>query len=127
VVAVREARDRLTQGRTRDRDALYALVDRVVHGRSDAEIAAREGVSDDVVARRLDRAREEIFAALIERETGLARGAPEEVRLLLARIRRASSALGRACHEPGPSAVDLKRGVDLVLGDQSEASVVRGR
>jgi DNA-directed RNA polymerase specialized sigma24 family protein len=76
VAAVREARDRLTQGRGKDQDALYALVDRVVHGRTDGEIAARERVSADAVARRLARARAEVMAALLRREAGIEDGTP---------------------------------------------------
>jgi len=159
VAAVREARDRLTQGKARDQDALYALVDRVVHGRADGEIARREGVSADAVARRLERARDEVFLALVRREVGLEEGTPalalaaeafkdglrrpreererlaalpasarpEEVGALLARVRAALPGLARTCEGGTVAGRELRRGLELTLGDLPREETHAGR
>jgi len=69
-------RDRFTQGPDQDHDVLYALVDRVVHGKTNAEIARANGVSPHRVARLLRRARRTVFEALVTREVGLGPGDP---------------------------------------------------
>ncbi len=70
--AVAACRDRFTQGRHKDPEVLYALVDRLVHGKSNAQIAAASGVSVDKVARLLRRGRDAIFSHLLRDELGLA-------------------------------------------------------
>jgi DNA-directed RNA polymerase specialized sigma24 family protein len=69
--AVARCRDELTQGPRKDPDALYALVDRIVHGLASKEIAARTNVSADRVARLLERGRDAIFAHLLGRELSI--------------------------------------------------------
>jgi len=71
VEAVAACRDRFTQGKDADPDVLYALADRIVHGLSNVEIARKDGVSVDRVARLLRRGRDAVFAHLLRRETGL--------------------------------------------------------
>ncbi len=66
--AVAACRDRFTQGRHKDLAVVYALADRLVHGRTNAEIAARDGVSVDRVARLLRRGRDAVFAHLLGEE-----------------------------------------------------------
>jgi len=68
VESLAAAKHELTQGGDADHDALFALADRVVHGRTEAEIAASDGVSRDAVARRLRRAREAVWRSLLRRE-----------------------------------------------------------
>ncbi|MCO5167438.1 MAG: hypothetical protein M9894_13915 [Planctomycetes bacterium] len=68
VEAMAACRDRFTQGDDADPDVLYALADRVVHGRSSDEIAAQDGVSVDRVNRLLRRGRDELFRQLLARE-----------------------------------------------------------
>lgn len=69
--AVAACRDRFTQGPDQDPDVLYALVDRLVHGKSNRAIAEAGGVSVDRVNRLLRRGRDAIFAALLEAELEL--------------------------------------------------------
>lgn len=71
VEAMSACRDRFTQGAGSDPQVLYALADRIVHGLSSAEIAARDGVSVDRVNRLLRRGREEVFRQLLARELEL--------------------------------------------------------
>jgi len=74
--AVAACRDRFTQGRDRDPDVLYALADRLVHGKTNAAIAEQSGASPDRVARLLRRGRDAIFTHLVAGELGLARHDP---------------------------------------------------
>lgn len=69
--AVTDCRDRFSQGSQKDLEVLYALIDRLVHGRTNVEIAERNGVSVDRVARLLRRGREVIFSSFISRELSL--------------------------------------------------------
>lgn len=78
VEAMSACRDRFTQGKDSDPDVLYALADRVVHGRSNEEIAARNGVSVDRVNRLLRRGRDELYRHLLCDQLGLA---PDDGRL----------------------------------------------
>jgi DNA-directed RNA polymerase specialized sigma24 family protein len=71
VEALAACRDHFTQGTQSDPAVLYALADRIVHGRSNAEIARREGVSVDRVARLLRRGREVVFRRLLASELDL--------------------------------------------------------
>jgi len=68
IEALTAAKHELMQGDDADHDALFALADRVVHGRTEAEIAASEGTSRDAVVRRLRRAREAVWRNLLRRE-----------------------------------------------------------
>lgn len=74
VEALAACRDHFTQGNQSDPSVLYALADRIVHGRSNAEIARREGVSVDRVARLLRRGREVVFRRLLASELDLPMG-----------------------------------------------------
>lgn len=74
VEALAACRDHFTQGSQSDPAVLYALADRIVHGRSNAEIARREGVSVDRVARLLRRGREVVFRRLVASELDLGLG-----------------------------------------------------
>ena len=74
VEALAACRDHFTQGAQSDPSVLYALADRIVHGRSNAEIAKREGVSVDRVARLLRRGREVVFRRLLASELDLSLG-----------------------------------------------------
>ena len=85
-------RDRFTQGPDQDHDVLYALVDRVVHGKSNVEIARENDVSPHRVARLLRRARSALCQALVARELDLL---PDDPRLELA-----SEALALALRDP---------------------------
>lgn len=69
--AFAHCRDELTQGPKKHEDALYALVDRIVHGLSSEAIAKKSGVSVDRVARLLERARDAVFAHLLRGELGV--------------------------------------------------------
>jgi DNA-directed RNA polymerase specialized sigma24 family protein len=106
LAAVAVTRDRFTQGPEKDLAVLYALVDRIVHGLSSAEIAARSGQSPGQVARLLERGRDAIFEALLARELELSPGP----RLTVARdafkasLRRPSAA-GRALDALGDRAL----------------------
>ncbi len=73
--AVAACRDRFSQGKHRDLDVLYALVDRLVNGLSSVEISEKAGVSRDRVARLLRRGREAIFVQFVSRELELPEGA----------------------------------------------------
>jgi RNA polymerase sigma factor (sigma-70 family) len=76
VYAMSACRDRFTQGSEEDLDVLYAFVDRVVHGKSNVEIAREAGVSVDRVARLLRRARDCVFSELLAQQLDLERGDP---------------------------------------------------
>jgi DNA-directed RNA polymerase specialized sigma24 family protein len=71
VEAMSACRDHFTQGAGCDPDVVYTLADRIVHGRSNAEIARREGISVDVVNRRLRRGRQVIYRQLVARQLDL--------------------------------------------------------
>ncbi|MBL4845642.1 MAG: hypothetical protein JKY65_08960 [Planctomycetes bacterium] len=71
VEALAACRDHFTQGSESDPAVLYALADRIVHGRSNAEIARREQISVDRVARLLKRGREVVFRRLLANELDL--------------------------------------------------------
>ena len=99
--AVQACRDRFTQGPARDHDVLFALVDRIVHGRSGVEIARASGWSEDRVARLLERGRDAIFEHLLARELALA---PEDPQLA-----RALGAFKEALRRPRETARILER------------------
>ena len=143
VEAMAACRDRFTQGAGSDPDVLYALADRIVHGRSSQEIAARDGVSVDRVNRLLRRGRDELFRQLLARELELpaddpALAAPLEVfrdclrrpgdaEALLPRVRdpalreRARELLERVragvaqCARQRDASGELQRGIALAL------------
>jgi len=72
--AFQRCRDRFTQGKESDPEVLYALVDRVVHGRSSIVIARRNKTSVDRVARLLERGRHAVFESLLAGELELEPG-----------------------------------------------------
>jgi DNA-directed RNA polymerase specialized sigma24 family protein len=69
--AFARCRDRFTQGKDRDAEVLYALVDRVVHGHSSLAIARKNRVSVDQVARLLEKGRDAILESLVAGEVGV--------------------------------------------------------
>lgn len=99
--AVSACRDRFTQGADADPDALYALADRIVHGRSSAEIARKDGVSLDRVNRLLRKARDEVQRALLCRELDLDPRDPS--------LGALSEAFREALRRPGDAALLLER------------------
>lgn len=114
LAAVADCRDRFTQGKEKDDDVLYALVDRIVHGLSSKEIARKSGASADQVARRLEKGRDAIFRALLARELELN---PEQDS---ARLAAALAAFKETLRKPRESdAIVAKlgdRGLRLALG-----------
>lgn len=65
IEAVRRFHDRCRDGSERERERLYCLCGRLVHGWPQHEIAAREGLSRDQVKRHLEAARREIIGELL--------------------------------------------------------------
>lgn len=100
-------RDRFSQGPEKDLDVLYALVDRMVHGKPNTELARARGVSVDRVARLLRRGRDALFEAFVARELGLPRGD--------ARVADAVVVFKDALREPGRTAERLERVRDGAL------------
>lgn len=98
--AVAACRDRFTQGRDRDPDVLYALADRLIHGKTNAAIAAERGVSPDRIARLLRRGRDAIFARLVAGELGLADHDPA--------LDEATEAFRRCLRTPREAAAHLR-------------------
>lgn len=68
VRAVRAFHDAKLGGAPEDRETLYCLSDRLLHGLTYAQIAAKEGLSTDAVKRRLQAARRGILRALLQAE-----------------------------------------------------------
>jgi DNA-directed RNA polymerase specialized sigma24 family protein len=71
IAAVEACRDHFSGGPGKDLGVLHALTDRLVHGRSVTEIARQEGVSRDVIGRRLGKARAVVFSELVAGELGV--------------------------------------------------------
>jgi RNA polymerase sigma factor (sigma-70 family) len=112
-------RDRFSQGAERDLDVVYALADRMVHGKSNVEIAREKGVSVDRVARLLRRGRDALFEALLARELELPRGD--------ARLPLALDAFKDALREPRRVRERLARVPDRALEDALDAFLARFR
>lgn len=93
--AVTACRDRFTQGKTKDQAVVYALADRIVNGLSNAEIARRDRVSVDRVARLLEKGRDAIFERLLGRELALAADDP--------RLAHAVTTFKESLRRPGAS------------------------
>lgn len=91
--AFARCRDRFSQGPAKDPEVLFALADRIVHGRTNVEIARASGTSVDRVARLLRRGREAVLERLVARELALADGDP--------RIGPAAALLGESWRAPG--------------------------
>jgi hypothetical protein len=120
--APREARTarppRVSPGPEKDTDVVYALADRMVHGKSNVRIAREKGVSVDVVARLLRRGRDALFEALLGRELELPRGD--------ARLAQALEAFKDALREPGRADARLAR-LDAPLRDALDTFLQRLR
>lgn len=91
--AFARCRDRFSQGPQRDPQVLFALADRIVHGRTNVEIARAGAISVDRVARLLRRGREVVLERLVARELGLEEGDP--------RLGPAAELLGESWRAPG--------------------------
>jgi DNA-directed RNA polymerase specialized sigma24 family protein len=111
IEAVAACRDRFTQGAARDHDVVFALSDRVVRGLTNVEIAKATGASEDRVARLLERARDAIFAHLLERELAVT---PDEGAL---------SAFKEALRRPREAARTLEKLRDPGLAERLEGLV----
>lgn len=119
IEAMAACRDRFTQGADADPDVLYALADRIVHGRSNEEIASDAGVSVDRVNRLLRRGREEVFRQLVARELDLARDDP--------RLRAAVDVFREALRRPGDGAALAARLPDAALAERVDDLLRRFR
>lgn len=116
--AVAACRDRFSQGPHRDMDVLYALVDRLVNGLSSVEIAEKNGVSRDRVARLLRRGREAIFVQFVSRELELPDGKP---------LQRCVDVFRRALRTPREEAALLDEIKDSLLRERLEEFLARFR
>jgi DNA-directed RNA polymerase specialized sigma24 family protein len=115
--AVAACRDRFTQGRHKDPDVLYALVDRLVHGLSSAEIARRNGVSPDRIARLLRRGRDAVFHNLLSRELEIPEGDP--------RLKGAVTVWKRLLRTPRAAASLLEETPDTTVRERLEELLSR--
>lgn len=113
VRAVRAFHDQMLQGKDAEREVLYCLSDRLIHGMAYAEIAAKEHISIDAVKRRLQAARRGILRALL-------RGALDDAQVTLAE--RKLNKLADKVAE----AVASRRPVEEVVGGTDDASRVAG-
>lgn len=82
--AVTACRDRFSGGPHKDLDALHALSDRLIHGKTSVQIAAEAGVRRDVISRRLAKARDVIYTHLLAAELSLPPDDPALARCVVA-------------------------------------------
>ena len=87
IEAVGASRDELSGGPSKDLAVLHTLTDRLVHGMSATEIAARDGVSRDRVSRLVTKGRDAIFRHLLASELGASAG-DERVALSVTAFKR---------------------------------------